>query len=95
MPSHSTIGLDAFHYKWSKSHKPAISISDGDTVTFEINDVATWQLTPDSRPEDLKNLDASKLYPLAGPVFVEGAKPGDALVIETVPICKIERVDAA
>ena len=55
-------------------------------MTFEINDVATWQLTQDSRSEDLDRLDASKLYPLAGPVFVEGAKPGDALVVETVGV---------
>jgi acetamidase/formamidase len=86
MPSHPRIGRDTFHYKWAKSHKPAISIGDGDTVTFEINDVASWQLTQDSKSEDLGRLDASKLYPLAGPVFVEGAKPGDALVVETVSV---------
>jgi acetamidase/formamidase len=86
VPSRPRIGRDTFHYKWAKSHKPAISISDGDSVTFEINDVASWQLTPDSKSEDLGRLDASKLYPLAGPVFVEGAKPGDALVVETVRV---------
>ncbi|HVC26969.1 MAG TPA: acetamidase/formamidase family protein [Nitrososphaerales archaeon] len=86
MPSRSRIGRDTFHYKWAKSHKPAISIRDGDTVTFEVNDVASWQLTRDSRSEDLNQLDDSKLYPLAGPVFVEGAKPGDALVVETVRV---------
>jgi acetamidase/formamidase len=86
VPSHHRIGRDAFHYKWARSHKPAISISDGDTVTFEINDVASWQLTQDSKSEDLARLDASKLYPLAGPVFVEGARPGDALVVETVSV---------
>lgn len=86
MPSHSRIGLDTFHYKWSRSHKPVLSIRDGDTVTFEINDVASWQLTKDSTSEDVNDLDASKLYPLAGPVLVEGAKPGDALVVETVSV---------
>lgn len=86
MPSHSKIGLDTFHYKWSRSHKPVLSIRDGDTVTFEINDVASWQLTKDSTSEDVNDLDASKLYPLAGPVLVEGAKPGDALVVETVSV---------
>jgi len=86
VPSHSRIGRDTFHYKWNKLLKPALSISDGDTVTFEINDVATWQLTQDSRSVDLNHVDASKLYPLAGPVFVEGAKPGDALVVETVRV---------
>jgi acetamidase/formamidase len=83
---HSRIGLDTFHYKWSRSHKPVLSISDGDTVTFKVNDVASWQLTKDSTSKDLNDLDASKLYPLAGPVFVKGARPGDALVVETVSV---------
>ena len=39
MPSRSRIGRDTFHYKWAKSHKPVLTIGDGDTVTFEINDV--------------------------------------------------------
>jgi acetamidase/formamidase len=86
MPSHARLGLDTFHYRWSKSHKPVLSIRDGDTVTFKINDVASWQLTEDSTSDDLNDLDASKLYPLAGPVFVEGAKAGDALVVETVSV---------
>lgn len=63
-----------------------MTIQDGDTVTFEVNDVASWQLTEDSGSEDLDRLDESKFYPLAGPVFVEGAKPGDALVVETVGV---------
>ena len=63
-----------------------MTIQDGDTVTFEINDVASWQLTEDSGSEDVEHLDDSKFYPLAGPVFVEGAKPGDALVVETVGV---------
>jgi acetamidase/formamidase len=86
MPSHARIGLDTFHYKWSRSHKPVLSIRDGDTVTFEINDVASWQLTKDSTSKDLNDLDASKLYPLSGPVLVEEARPGDALVVETVSV---------
>jgi acetamidase/formamidase len=86
VPSHSRIGRDTFHYRWAKSHKPALHVSDGDTVTFEINDVATWQLTQDSSSEDLDRIDASKWYPLSGPVFVEGAKPGDALVVETLGV---------
>lgn len=55
-------------------------------MTFGINDVATWQLTKDSTSGDLNRIDPSKWYPLAGPVFVEGARPGDALVVETVSV---------
>jgi acetamidase/formamidase len=80
------VGLGTFHYMWSKSYRPVISIKDGDTVNFKINDVASWQLTRKSKSEDLRRLDAAKFYPLSGPVFVVGAKPGDALVVETVGV---------
>lgn len=89
MPSRHKIGLDTFHYKWNRTHKPVISIKDGDTAVFKINDVMTWQITKDTKSEDLSDLDNSKLYPLAGPVYVEGAKPGDVLVVETVDV-KVE-----
>jgi acetamidase/formamidase len=76
------IKLDTFHYKWDKRHKPVLYIRPGDSVTFEINEVTSWQLTEKSNLDDIRNLDGSKLYPLAGPVFVRGAKPGDALIVE-------------
>ncbi len=83
---HHRINLDTFHYKWSKSHKPAITVSSGDTVTFEINDVGSWQITRDWESEDLNHFDASKLYPLAGPVYVKDAEPGDALLVEVLDV---------
>ncbi|MDA4129106.1 MAG: acetamidase/formamidase family protein [Thaumarchaeota archaeon] len=86
MPSQHRIKLDTFHYKWSKSHRPAISIRAGDTVTFEINDVGSWQITNEWESEDLNNFDGSKLYPLAGPVYIEGAKRGDALAIDVLDV---------
>jgi len=82
LPSIHRIKLDTYHYKWNKSHKPVLSIKPGDTVTFEINDVSSWQIMKDSTVQDLKEMDWSKLYPLAGPVYIEGALPGDSLVVE-------------
>jgi acetamidase/formamidase len=80
------VPLKTFHYRWSRSHKPAIRIKSGDTVSFQINDVASWQLNKDSNRGDVMKVDWSKLYPLAGPVFVEGAKPGDALIAEVLDV---------
>jgi acetamidase/formamidase len=80
------IRKDAFHYKWSKSHKPALNVKPGDTVFFEVNEVTSWQVKKNSTSKDLSKIDFSRLYPLAGPVYVEGAEPGDALVV------KIEQV---
>ncbi len=82
MPRSNVIKKDTFHYQWSKSHKPVLNIRPGDRVHFEVNEVSSWQITEKSKVGDLMKMDSSKLYPLAGPVFVQGAEPGDALVVE-------------
>ena len=82
MGSRHSIGKDTFHYLWSRDHAPAVSIEPGDSVTFEINEVSSWQITRSSTADVLKSFDGSKLYPLSGPVFVNGAEPGDTLTVE-------------
>ncbi len=81
-----TIDRKTFHYKWNRAHKPVLKISDGETVTFDINDVWSWGIKKTSKAEDLTRLDLEKLYPLAGPVYIEGAEPGDALVVEVLDV---------
>jgi acetamidase/formamidase len=61
-------------------------VKSGETVTFDINDVGSWQINARSTDADVMRFDSSKLYPLAGPVFVEDAKPGDALLVEVVEV---------
>jgi len=75
-----------FHYLWNNEHKPAIKISPGDSIDFEVNEVSSWQISRESKSQDLTRLDWSKLYPLSGPVYVEGASAGDALSVEVVKI---------
>lgn len=81
MGSIPVIRRDTYHYKWSKHHEPVLHVRSGDKVRFEVNEVTTWQLSKHSKADDLLKLDPSKFYPLSGPVFVEGARPGDALAV--------------
>ena len=84
--SRHSVGRETFHYRWSREHKPALEVSPGDQVTFDINEVSSWQIGRDSTAEALARLDASKLYPLSGPVAVDGAEPGDTLSVEVVDV---------
>jgi acetamidase/formamidase len=86
MTKSHTIGRETFHYLWSRDHRPVLSIRAGDEVAFEVNEVSSWQITRDSDVEILKNFDGSKLYPLSGPVYVEGAEPGDTLTVEVMEV---------
>src|SRR6185503_5454200 len=58
----------------------------GDTVVFETLEASANQITPTSSSEALKNLSFAPIHPLTGPVFVEGAEPGDGLSVEIVSI---------
>ncbi len=89
MPRTNVIKADTFHYKWSKNHPPVLHVKPGDRVHFEVNEVSSWGITEDSTATDLAKVDDAKLYPLAGPVYVDGATPGDALIV------KVEKVQPA
>jgi len=71
---------------WSEHHKPVLEIDPGDRVTFEINEVTSSQLTRKSTTSDIAKLDASKFYPLSGPVRVVGARKGDALAVDILKV---------
>ncbi|MCF8567659.1 acetamidase/formamidase family protein [Alicyclobacillus tolerans] len=75
---------DKVHYTWDVAHEPVLRIQSGDTVIFETRDVSDGQFGPSSTTEDVANLDWNRVYPLAGPVYVEGAEAGDTLAVEVL-----------
>ncbi|AFZ68016.1 putative acetamidase/formamidase [Deinococcus peraridilitoris DSM 19664] len=54
----------------------------GETVEFEVLDASGGQLGAQATLDDLRALDFGLVNPVTGPVFVEGAEPGDALIVE-------------
>ena len=77
---------DRVHFTWDAGNEPVLSIADGDTVVFETRDVSDNQIGPDSDTSVIATLDWDRVYPLSGPVYVEGAEPGDTLAIEVLDI---------
>ncbi|RFU71247.1 acetamidase [Peribacillus saganii] len=74
------------HYAWNSNAKSVLAIQSGDTVVFDTKDVSDGQFNINSKTEDIANLNWDKVYPLAGPVFIEGAEPGDTLEVEIVDL---------
>jgi len=77
---------DVIHHVWDHKLKPVLSIQSGDTVIYEFRDVGDGQIEPGAGIEALKNFDFSRLYPLSGPVYIEGAEPGDTLEVEILDL---------
>ncbi len=84
MPRRHVVKRNGFHYKWSKNHRPVLYAESGDTITLESNEVTSGQITRNSNSQTIMTCDRSKEYPLTGPIYVQGAKPGDALSVHIV-----------
>ena len=72
------------HYKWDNAIKPVLEIEPGDIVHCETDEVTDGQVKPGSPASALGTIDFNRLYPLAGPIFVRGAEPGDTLQVEVL-----------
>jgi acetamidase/formamidase len=77
---------DQVHFTWDAGTAPALTVAPGDTVVVESRDVSDDQIGPDSDVSVIASLDWDRVYPLAGPIAVEGAEPGDTLVVEILDI---------
>lgn len=81
--SHSHIG-------WDNSIKPIAEVDSGQTITYEIVEASGGQFHKNSTAEDVRNVDFSKLNPVAGPIYIKGAEPGDTLEVEMIDFRQLE-----
>jgi len=86
MPRTHHLRDDKVHFLWDKGHEPVLEIESGDTVVVWTRDVSDNQIGPDSDTSVIAGLDWDRIYPLAGPIAVHGAAPGDTLAIEILDI---------
>lgn len=71
---------------WDNSLEPVLTVEDGDVVRFECLDAFDGQITEQTTPDELVDLDFDPVHPLTGPVGVAGAEPGDVLAVELLEI---------
>jgi formamidase len=70
------------HNRWHPDIAPVVTVAAGEELTLAAEDGLAGQLTRESTHADCATLDLGLGHPLAGPVEVIGAKPGDVLEIE-------------
>jgi acetamidase/formamidase len=81
-PAHRhTLHARDSHLGWDHTFAPAITVAPGETVEFHPLDASGGQITPDSTVTDIARLDFARVNPVCGPVYVDGAQPGDALEV--------------
>jgi acetamidase/formamidase len=77
---------DRVHYVWDNELEPALTVEPGDTVVYHTREVSDGQISPDSTADAIATFDWDRVYPLAGPVAVRGAEPGDTLEVQVLDI---------
>ncbi len=77
---------DRVQYRWDNRADPVLTVAPGDTVVYELREVSDGQIGPASTADVLAGLNWDRVYPLAGPLRVEGAAPGDALEVEVLDL---------
>jgi formamidase len=74
------------HNRWHPDIPPALRVDPGDTVALETRDAFDGAITSDMTATDLHRADLNVVHPLTGPVFINGAEPGDLLEVHIVEI---------
>ena len=74
------------HSRWNRALPPRLTIASGDTVHMSCLDASGGQVKPRASVEDFLAIDRSKIHALTGPIFIEGAEPGDVLEIQVLQV---------
>ena len=77
---------DKGHNRWHPDIPPAVHAEPGEEVVMQTRNAFDMQINPSSQAADLLNADLNLVHPLTGPVYVEGAEPGDLLEVNILKI---------
>lgn len=79
------------HNRWHPDVPCTVTIKPGEVVKAECLDWTGNQIGNNDTADDLRHVDLTRIHYLSGPYNIEGAKPGDALVVEIKDVQPLER----
>lgn len=74
------------HNRWHPNIPAVVSVNPGEVFRIECKDWTDGQIKDDDDPADVENVDLTVVHVLSGPIWVNGAKPGDILVVDLLDI---------
>ena len=76
-----TLTRDQTHNKFSSTIPPVLTVPSGAVIEVETEEASDGQIRLGSDVDVLGTLDFEPIHPLTGPVYVQGAEPGDVLAV--------------
>ncbi|HMU67883.1 MAG TPA: acetamidase/formamidase family protein, partial [Cellvibrionaceae bacterium] len=77
---------EGIHNRWHPDIPMAATVKPGDDFILECYDWTGGQIANNDNADDVRDVDLSQVHFLTGPVGVEGAEPGDLLVVDILDI---------
>lgn len=74
------------HNRWHPDIPPAASVNPGTTFRMECKDWTDGQIKNNDSANDVRDIDLSIPHVLSGPIEVNGAEPGDVLVVDILDL---------
>ncbi|MFD2354379.1 acetamidase/formamidase family protein [Nonomuraea ferruginea] len=78
--------LTTGHNRWHPDIPPILRVQPGDEVVMETRDAFDGQMGPGATLKTVGSPDLDVVHPLTGPVYIDGAQPGDLLEIEILEV---------
>lgn len=78
------VSKDKVIYSFSPQHNPIEYVTPGELLMLETEDALGGQVKDERF--SLEKLDWTRVNPATGPIFIEGAEPGDTLVVDILEI---------
>ena len=78
--------VSSVHTGWNHDFEPVLEVDPGAVVELTVPDASYDQIGKDMTAAGLETVDFGRVNPVAGPVFVRGAAPGDVLEAEILEV---------
>ncbi|EGD56827.1 formamidase [Gordonia neofelifaecis] len=81
------------HNRWHYAIPPAVTVRPGDTFRVHCREWFDGAIVNDDSADDILNAPLKTVHTLSGPIAVEGAKPGDLLIVDIVDVGPLPQED--
>jgi acetamidase/formamidase len=80
------LSAEPTHSRWNRALPPRLSVAAGDIVHLDCLDSSGAQVHPRMTVAGFLAIDRERIHALTGPIFVQGAEPGDVLQVDVVEV---------
>ena len=74
------------HNRWHPDIPAVASVNPGDVFRIECKDWTDGQIKDNDDPKDIETVNLEVVHVLSGPIWVNGAEPGDILVVDLLDV---------